>query len=216
MLLKFLWFTLLIIIAFHYINYAQLQPGVERWSIKTSLPKQSKKKNLTLDQMLHLKNPVAHYSKTQNDAVRFPQKVDFGLKEGDIVTVTGWLHLVALENSSKDHRDGDFHIQLRNSQDWGDSCLIVEVPNPDTNFVKDSDLLVSSKEVRDFIKTKMLKGKEPGTAGNKMIHPCHVTIKGQLFFDATHLNSTPRGKRKMKSYTCWEIHPITSIKFAPK
>jgi hypothetical protein len=124
---------------------------------------------------------------------------------------------VALENDATQHRDGDYHIQIRNSPNWADSCLIVEVPNPDPVFVKDPDLQASSKEVRDFIKNKMLKGKEPGTKGNKMNHPCHVTITGQLFFDAVHLgaslNGTYRGKRGMKSYTCWEIHPITSIKF---
>jgi hypothetical protein len=29
------------------------------------------------------------------------------------------------------------------------------------------------------------------------------------------VKGNPRGKRGMKSYTPWEIHPITAIKFAP-
>jgi hypothetical protein len=206
-----LYFTLL------YSQNTDLNPGVDRWSIKTSLPDNPKKKTLTMDQLLQLNNPIAKYSAVKYDTARISKKVDFGLKEGDIVSVTGWLHLVALEKDPKYHRDGDYHIQLRNSPYWADSCLIVEVAFPDPRFVADRDLRNSCKAVRDFIKTKMLKGKEPGTSGNKMTHPCHVSITGQLFFDAVHLgaslNGTYRGKRGMKSYTCWEIHPVTSIKF---
>jgi hypothetical protein len=62
----------------------------------------------------------------------------------------------------------------------------------------------------------MLNGKEPGTRGNKLDHAVYVTIKGQLFFDAPHVKGEPRGKRDMKSYTPWELHPVYSIRFAPK
>jgi hypothetical protein len=217
MLLKTLWFTVFIMIVYQFVIYAQLQPGVDRWSIKTSLLQKSKKKTLTINQLLNLKDPIKKYNSKAYDIARIPTKVDFGLKEGDIITVTGWLHLVALENDAKHHRDGDYHIQIRNSSVWADSCLIVEVPNPAPQFVKDTVLSNACAKVRDLIRIKMLKGKEPGTAGNKMTHPCHVTITGQLFFDAVHLgaslNGTYRGKKGMKSYTCWEIHPITSIKF---
>ena len=219
MLRNTIWFVVLMIFICNLDGYAQLQPGIDRWSIKTSLPQKSKKKTLTTEQFLSLKDPITKYSSNPYDTVRIPNKVDFGLKEGDIVTVTGWLHLVALENDAKRHRDGDYHIQIRNSPVWSDSCLIVEVSFPDARFVKDPDLAKSCRMVREFISTKMLKGKEPGTSGNKMSHPCHVTITGQLFFDAVHLGAskkgTNRGKQGMKSYTCWEIHPVTSIKFIP-
>jgi hypothetical protein len=220
MKIKIYCFSILFIVHFLNFLYAQpleLNPGIDRWSIKTSLPDNPQKKTITIDQLLRLKNPIENYSSVKYDSVRIPKKVDFGLKEGDIVTITGWLHLVALENDAKQHRDGDYHIQLRNSPVWADSCLIVEVAFPDPRFVQNPDLRNSCKEVRDFIKTKMLKGKEPGTTGNKMIHPCHVSITGQLFFDAVHLGASKkgvfRGKRGMKSYTCWEIHPVTAIKF---
>lgn len=81
------------------------------------------------------------------------------LKEGDIVTTTGRLHLVALENDSKNHRDGDYHIQIRNSPVWGDSCFIIEVPLPE--FVNDPNLGEQCAKVREIIKTNLLKGKEP-------------------------------------------------------
>jgi hypothetical protein len=197
-----------------------LNPGIDRWSIKTSLPQKLKKKILTLDQLLSLKDPIDTYKSNPYDTIRIPGKVANGLKEGDIITVTGWLHLVAIEKDANHHRDGDYHIQIRNSSVWSDSCLIVEVAFPDPRFVKDSGLANSCANVREFIRTNMLKGKEPGTSGNKMTHPCHVTITGQLFFDAVHLGAskkgTYRGKQGMKSYTCWEIHPVTSIKFAQK
>jgi hypothetical protein len=63
---------------------------------------------------------------------------------------------------------------------------------------------------------KLLNGKEPGKKGNRLDHPVYVTIKGQLFFDAPHLKGEPRGRRGMKSYTPWELHPVYSIKFAAK
>jgi hypothetical protein len=58
----------------------------------------------------------------------------------------------------------------------------------------------------------------------------YVTVTGQLFYDAIHAtqmsNPDPkkrkyRGKKgisptPMRSYTAWEIHPITKIEFAPK
>lgn len=136
------------------------------------------------------------------------------MKEGDLVTTTAWLHLVALENDNKTHRDGDYHIQLRDSPEWANGCFIVEVPLPD--FVSDPDLRAKCTKVREFIRKKLLKGNEASNTGNKMEHPVYVTVTGQLFFDAPHLKGSPRGKRDMKSYTPWELHPVTSIEFAPK
>ena len=190
----------------------ELNPGVARWNIKTSLPKKSTKMTISLTELLTLNNPIESYSSKEYGAKRIPNKVQKGLKEGDIVTTRGYLHLIALENDSKYHRDGDYHIQIRNTEEWKDSCLIIEVPNPDARFVSDSKLREKCKVVRDFIKEKFLKGKEPG-AGNVMEHKMYVEITGQLFFDATHLNGSPRGKKGMKSYICWEIHPVTKIKF---
>lgn len=198
------------------ITYAQtsdLNPGVERWSIKTSTLVNSK--IVPIQDLLKLENPIDNYKKSEYGDKRIPEIVQpDSLKEGDIVTTTAWLHLVALEKASDTHRDGDYHIQITNSPEWGDSCFIIEVPYPD--FVKDPDLKTKCSEVREFIRNELLKGKEPGTTGNKMKHEVYVTVTGQLFFDAPHLKGNPRGKRGMKSYTPWEIHPLLAIKFAPK
>lgn len=191
---------------------ADLEPGVERWPIKTSLANNPRTKNSTLDKLLGLPNPVATV-KEAPESSRIPKMVS-GLKEGDIVTIKGWLLLVALEDDAKKHRDGDYHIQIRPTGDWADSCLVVEIPFPD--FIDDPGLKAKCSQARQFVKSKLLRNQEPGTAGNKMTHPVYVTITGQLFFDATHLKGKPRGKRGMHSYTCWELHPVTSMAFAPK
>lgn len=145
------------------------------------------------------------------------------MKGGAIITTTAWLHLVALERASNTHRDGDYHIQLRRDSTWGDSCFIVEVPFP--QFVDDPALRDSCDKVRAFVREKLLKGKKPGTGGNIMQHHVRVKVRGQLFFDATHLKNDgtvePRGKKgnaqtPMHSYTAWELHPIISVSFAKK
>jgi hypothetical protein len=191
-----------------------LEPGVERWAIKTSLINHPQKKKVPIGQLLALPNPVDQ-GDSKYDSVRIPLAVGPDhLQEGDIVTTTAWLHLVALEDDSKTHRDGDYHIQIRSSSEWKDSCLVVEVPF--SEFVSDPSLAKQCGAVHQFIKDRLLNGKEPGTRGNMLEHPVYVTITGQLFFDLPHVKGNPRGKRGMKSYTPWEIHPITAIKFAPK
>jgi hypothetical protein len=167
---------------------------------------------VAINDLLALPNPIDK-TNAQLDTTRIPNPVGpHALKEGEMITTTAWLHLVALEDDSKTHRDGDYHIQIRNSAEWADSCLVIEVPFPD--FVSDPQLAHECGAVRQFIKEKLLNGKEPGTKGNKLNHAVYVTVKGQLFFDAPHLKGNPRGKRNMKSYTPWELHPVVSIKFA--
>ncbi len=184
-------------------------PGVDRWPIKTSILKKSRSKFIPLRELLTLPNPIANEGDA-SDTGRIPTKVGTGgLKEGDFVSTTGWLQLVALERAGDTKRDGDYHIQIRTDSTWADTCLVVEVPYP--NFITDPSLKNSASDVRAFIREKLLKNKEPGTSGNVMSHPVYVTLKGQLFFDAPHLAGSPRGKRGMRSYTPWEIHPIVSM-----
>ncbi len=194
-----------------------LNPGVDRWAIKTSLLPHSQRKNVSLRSLLALSNPIESKSKEYN-AERIPTLVEGDLKEGDLVTTTGWLELVALEDDAKKHRDGDYHIQLRNYSAWADSCLIVEIPFPD--FIEDTKLKESCAKARAFVKERLLGGNEPSKKGTPLIHPAYVRITGQLFFDAAHLHGglrgkTPKGYPLMHSYTCWEIHPVVVIAFSP-
>lgn len=211
--LQFLFITLCLVSLSSYAQSLDVSPGVERWSIKTTTVVDVK--TVPIGDLLKLANPIQEYKKAQYGDKRIPTIVQpDSLKEGDIVTTTAWLHLVALERDSHNHRDGDYHIQITNSPVWGDSCFIIEVPYPD--FIEDPDLKAKCAKVRKFIRDELLKGKEPGTHGNKMQHEVYVTVTGQLFFDAPHLKGNPRGKRGMKSYTPWELHPVIAIRFAPK
>ena len=195
------------------ISQAQsLAPGVYRWSIKTSVVSGAAKKKATVDDLLSLVNPVDRVAQAPANS-RMAKTIN-GFKEGDIITITGWLLLVALEDDSKKHRDGDFHIQIRNSPSWGDTCLIVEIP--DSDFVSDPDLKQKCAQTREFVVSRLLNGQQPTTTGNKMTHPVFVTITGQLFFDGEHMNGPARGKKGMHSYTCWELHPVIDMNFAPK
>lgn len=112
--------------------------------------------------------------------------------------------------------DGDYHIQLSDSPDLQSNCLVVEVPNPSPEFVKDAALRPHFKKVRDFIKAKLLSNKDPSSSGSVMQHPPFVQMTGQLFYDDAHVGTPPRGKKGCKAETLWELHPVTDIRFAPK
>jgi hypothetical protein len=190
-----------------------LEPGVDRWSIKTSIISQTPK-NISIATLLGFANPscdgIGQFSDTR--MATNIGATDF--KEGDIVVTQGWLHLVALENSASTHRDGDYHIQLSNSAESGDNCLIVEIPDPD--FINDAALKAKCTAARAFVKTNLLNGQEPGTRGNIMQHQVYVQVRGQLFADLTHCKNNNRGKGGMHSANIWEIHPVTDISFAVK
>lgn len=191
-----------------------VKPGVDRWSVKTTMLKKSRSRFVPLRELESLPAPISQRNEAP-DSARIPTKVGTRkLKEGDFVRTSGWLQLVALERESGTKRDGDYHIQIRTDSSWADSCLIVEVPYPE--FVSDPSLRNSCGDVREFIRKKLLEDKEPGTSGNIMAQAAYVTLKGQLFFDASHLGGLPRGKKGMKSYTPWEIHPVVSIWFEKK
>jgi hypothetical protein len=188
--------------------------GVERWPIKTSVPdgtSSSKAAQVALTDLLAMPNaPGVTHNDPKYQSARIPAKAGDKFPEGMLVTTTGWLHLVAGET------DGDYHIQISGSATTGDQCLIVEVPNPDPKFAASADLQPKFSAVRDFIKAKMLAGKDPSVSGSVMQHPVFVTVSGILFYDDSHVGDPPRGKKGMKAATLWELHPVTAIAFAPK
>ena len=191
-----------------------VKPGVERWPVKTSVPTGTnfaKPTTAAISDLLAMPNVdgVAKDDK-RYQSERIPAKAGDKYPEGKLVTTTGWLHLVAGET------DGDYHIQISNSATDGNNCLIVEVPNPDPEFTKETDLQPKFQAVRDLIKTKMLAGKEPAAGGSVMKHPVYVTVTGIMFYDDSHVGDAPRGKKGMKAATLWEMHPVTAIAFAAK
>ena len=196
------------------VSVAAWGQGVERWSIKTSVPEGvnlTKATKAALSDLLALSNApgVTKNDKRYQDA-RIPAQSGDKFPEGKVFTTTGWLHLVAAES------DGDYHIQVSDSATDGDHCLIVEVPNPDPKYTSSTGLQPKFAAVRDLIKSKMLAGKEPSAGGSVMQHPPYVTITGILFYDDSHVGDQPRGKKKMKAATLWELHPVTGMAFAPK
>jgi hypothetical protein len=188
--------------------------GVERWPIKTSVPDGtnfSKAAQVALTDLLALPDaPGVGHDDAKYQSARIPAKAGDKFSEGQLLTTTGWLHLVAGET------DGDYHIQISDSDSTGDHCLIVEVPNPDAKFTASADLQPKFAAVRDLIKTKMLAGKDPSVGGSVMQHPVYVTVSGILFYDDSHVGDPPRGKKGMHAATLWELHPVTAIAFAPK
>jgi hypothetical protein len=197
-------------------------PGEERWPIKTSVPQGTDLKkpgqSVLLAKLLALDDPnsVTH-NDPQFQEARIPAFSNpLNVKEGDIISTTGWLYLVATESD-----DCDYHIQIstqpRTTVDKptpDDDCMVVESPRPD--FVTDKDLSSLSGEIRDGIKSNLLANQDPANGGSVMQHPVCVEVQGQLFYDDTHLRANGekelRGKKGMSSHTLWELHPITGFK----
>jgi hypothetical protein len=204
--------TFLFVVVLTAASCAAWSQGVERWSIKASVPdgtNLSKATQVPLLDLLALPNaPGVTHDDPRYQSARIPAKAGDQFPEGKLITTTGWLHLVAGET------DGDYHIQISGSAATGDQCLIVEVPNPDPKFTSSADLQPKFAAVRDLIKTKMLAGKAPSVSGSVMQHPVYVTVSGILFYDDSHVGDAPRGKKGMKAATLWELHPVTAIAFA--
>jgi hypothetical protein len=206
---------LVALLAIGFLSAKEPHPGVDRWAIKTSVPEGAKldhPNNMSLNDLLALKDAkgVTKNERSFQEA-RIPDPPPGAkVKEGDIISTTGWLHLVAGED------DGDYHIQISASADSGDHCLIVEVPNPDPEFVKTADLRPGFEAVRTFIKARLLKNKEPSSSGSVMEGKAFVRVTGQLFYDDSHVGDQPRGKKGMKAATLWELHPVTAMEFAPR
>ncbi len=191
---------------------AQCQkPGVSRWSVKTSLPTaRNKPVALTLAEITALPDPATVAGNKESNK-RFTDDLGHGVKEGSLVRVTGWIRLIATDP------DCDYHIQMTPTNTGTGGTVIVEVPNPEVAFEKSKELRDSATAVRDFLKSRILKGRDPkGNSGTK-IGSAYVEVVGQLFMDAHHTpHCDGRGKQNMHATTCWEVHPIISAKFAPK
>jgi len=194
-----------------------VKPGTERWPVKTALPTGAKTKTMTLADALKLPKltDVAKDDKRyQKDRI-----MDQPVKEDTLVTLSGWLYLVAFEGD-----DCDFHIQISpeprtsaNPPTKDDNCIIVEVPSGE--FA--TSIADKVEGVRQWVVDNLLNKADPKIGSiHVMQHPVFVTVTGALFYDDAHTfladGSTGRGKKGMESKTLWELHPVTSMAFAPK
>src|SRR5579872_2386216 len=224
--------TLLLCLALLRLSHAACtSPGKERWPIKSSLPSGAQLGHGTpvkITDLAKLANPPGVTNKEKKfEDTRIPSFDNpLHVKEGDLVTITGYLFLVATEPN-----DCEYHIELSGkAPDMSaassqnpvivDDCIIVEVARPDA--FADATLQKAADTTRQWIREKLkLNGKsgsEPSAAGSLMNHPVLVTVTGQLFFDDAHLekdgSSQPRGKHGLRTNTLWELHPIVAIDFA--
>ena len=194
-----------------------IKPGTERWPVKTTLPTGAKTMSLTLDAALNL----PRLTNVAKDDARFQSTRITGQPQNEdtLVTLSGWLYLVGFEAD-----DCDFHIQispqprtLSNPPTKDDNCIIVEVPSGQYA----TSIADQVEGVRQWVIDNLLQKAEP-KIGNVYVmkSPVFVTVTGALFYDDAHVymadGTTGRGKKGMDSKTLWELHPVTSLQFAPK
>lgn len=217
-----LFFFLLASVTVSLLIGAELKPGSlkARWPIKTSLPPHTDLTKaavlIPLADFLALA-PAADHMSTEYESALFPKTSGAKFADGDLVRTQGFVRLVAGED------DGDYHIQISETNDTFDNCLVVEVPKDDAEFVKDAAILPAVKGVRDFVMTQLKTGDPTGRVV-RIVGPAYVEVTGQLFFDAEHqaamAKGVYRGKsingKQLPSKTSWEIHPIVKMAFAPR
>jgi hypothetical protein len=203
---------------------AELKPGSvkARWPIKTSLPADANLAKpgslISLSDFLAL-TAAAEHATTDFEKVRYPKAAGAKFGEGQIVRTRGFLRIVAGED------DGDYHLQISDTNDTFDNSLVVEVPKDDPVFVESGKTVIdAAKAVRTFVMARISNGVDP--TGHILVikGPAYVEVTGQLFFDSEHqagmAKGVFRGKsikgKQLPSKTSWEIHPITNIVFAPR
>ena len=109
--------------------------------------------------------PGAKGHSREMDHARYPAAASApGLVEGDIISTTGWIHLIAAE------ADGDYHIQIAGTDKSMARCFIVEAPRPAKKFVKDDRVLQATASVRQALLDKALGGNELKYGATKIIN----------------------------------------------
>jgi hypothetical protein len=198
-----------------------LKPGIKRWAVKTTLPSAGAGtvKMKLADALSDSTLPPLTNVKTNDARYDSNRILDQPVKENKLITLSGWLYLVAFEAD-----DCDFHIQLStqprtssNQPTANDNCMIVEVPSGEYA----TTISAQVETVREWVVAKLLHNTDPKIGSvHVMKSPVYVTVTGALFYDDDHVykadHTTGRGKKGMASKTLWEVHPITAIAFAPK
>lgn len=152
---------------------------------------------------------------TQNDRryekARIPAFPNpLGLKEGDVVTVTGYLHSVTLMG------DGDYNLRISVSKDSADSFIVSEIPDDDD--VSNGHLRGMVGAARDFIKKQILQGHDPArTPGTTLSDAPAIELTGQLFFSDRNVGQPIAADAQgLRRATNWQIHPGFDVSFASK
>jgi hypothetical protein len=121
------------------------------------------------------------------------------------VTVTAYLVATKKEN------DNDFHLILATTPDGDGPYLTAEVSGlPRDAASPDRAVLLAARGQYRAV----MDGKVPGSRYKIIDPPLAVAVTGSLFFDMDHVAGVV-GTGPFKPATSWEIHPVTSITFAP-
>ena len=194
-----------------------VQPGIERWPVKITVPTDAKHKTMSLQDALKL--PPLSNVKKNDQRYATTRVMDQPVTENQLTTISGWLYLVAFESD-----DCDFHIQISprpltstNRPTKDDNSMLVEVPSGQYA----TTISVQVENVRQWVIDKLLAKKPPKIGSvHVMQHPVYVKVSGALFYDDAHVymadGGTGRGKLGLQSKTLWELHPVTAMAFAPK
>lgn len=186
-------------------------PANGRAAVKTSIAADAPKRTILLVALLDLKDVPGV---SRNDP-RFANARIAGfdnpahLEEGDLVTTTGWIHVVAATPG------GGYQIQISASRESGAPCMIAEVPAAGPARIGSARLREDAARIREWIRARLFRGGDASPRGSVMTHPVYVTITGQLFYDDAYVGEPPRGKKNMKASTLWELNPVTGLAFAP-
>jgi hypothetical protein len=185
-----------------------------RVAVKTGLPAGTDPNNaklLTFADFISIPEPPGvvkndpRYDKQRIPAFSNPQ----GVKEGDVVKVKGYIHIVTLMG------DGDYNIRLTATPDSSDNYIVSEIPDDDD--VSDKTLRPMVIAARNFIKSHMLQGSDPSRQGTNVAAPAYIELTGQLYFSDNHVGDAPAPDRQgLHRATSWQIHPGLAIAYAPE
>jgi hypothetical protein len=183
-----------------------------RVPVKTSLPPgedPSQARPLTFLEFITIPEPPGvakndpRYDKARIPA--FPNPLN--VKEGDIVKVAGYLHIITLMG------DDDYNMRVSASPDSADNYFTIEVPDDDD--VADKKLRPLVEAARKFLEKQVLDGKEPSRQGSTPAKAPYVEITGQLYFSDNHVGDPVTPDRQgLHRATSWQIHPGLIINFA--
>ncbi len=216
------------LLALNLLSAKEFTIGDNRWEIKTSISGRAFVDDdvvVSFEDFAALPDPVLNPKKNDPGYQKkfypeFPNKPE--LREGDIVTVRGWLHLVALEN------DGDYRIQISDDPELGYQTIIARVPLNDSKFVKSPILRARLNDIRQQLSvaatgfvyyvareggSNVLKRREAAEAGTVIVPAMQVEVTGQLFYDNGLISDAQKGKKGMRVVTHWTLHPVSNLKF---
>lgn len=132
-----------------------------------------------------------------------------GLKEGDAIIVTAYLHSITLMG------DGDYALHFSATKDSADNYIISEIPDDDD--VSNKHLRMMVDNARDFIKRQFLQGHDPArTPGTTLADAPAIEITGQLFFNDRSVGPIAADRQGLHRASNWQLHPGYDISLAQK